>query len=242
MAVPAHDERDHEFARKYGLPIVEVIAPTGGGGSDVQNAAYTDDGVASYGRAVADVADGTPSAEARSRIVAWLARNGKGSAKVTYRLRDWVFSRQRYWGEPIPIYFPVTTTGDPRTPGTPFTIHYDQPIAVDDRELPLCLPDLEDFKPGNDPAGPLARAASWRVFQKDDRWFARETNTMPQWAGSKAGTTSGISIPGTTANPGALKATPSGCRWTSTWEEESTPFCIFSTRASGTRCSSTWAS
>jgi len=184
MAVPAHDERDHEFARAYGLPIVQVIAPADGGAVDVQKAAYTEDGVARYGEALAGVADGTPSAPARARITAWLAGQGKGSAKVTYRLRDWVFSRQRYWGEPIPIYFPVTTDGDPRRPGAKFTVHHDQPIAVREDELPLRLPDLEDFEPGDDPAGPLARAADWRFFQKDGRWYARETNTMPQWAGS----------------------------------------------------------
>ncbi len=201
MAVPAHDERDHEFAKAYGLPIVQVIvppperegpagtsaAPAGRGlhvPADVTAAAFVDEGVTRYGRILADVPGGTPSDEARERITAWLASEGKGAARVSYRLRDWVFSRQRYWGEPIPIYFPVTTDGDPRRPGAKFTIHYEQPIAVAESELPLLLPDLDDFKPGSDPAGPLARAADWRFFQKDGRWFARETNTMPQWAGS----------------------------------------------------------
>jgi leucyl-tRNA synthetase len=187
MAVPAHDERDHAFARAYGLPIVQVIAPAAGGAAhdiDVQRAAYTDDGVARYGRIELDVPVDTPSPEARSRITAWLAMRGKGTARVTYRLRDWVFSRQRYWGEPIPIYFPVTCEGDPRLPDAKFRVHYEKPIAVDERDLPLRLPDLEDFKPSGDPAGPLARAADWRFFQKDGAWYARETNTMPQWAGS----------------------------------------------------------
>jgi leucyl-tRNA synthetase len=185
MAVPAHDERDHAFALGHGLPVVQVIAPAEPSTkADVTKAAFTDDGIARYGREIAGVTDGTPSAEARSRITAWLAKESRGQAKVTYRLRDWVFSRQRYWGEPIPIYFPVSCEGDPRAPGAAFTIYHDQPIAVPVEELPLELPDLDDFRPGDDPAGPLARAVDWRFFQKDGRWFARETNTMPQWAGS----------------------------------------------------------
>jgi leucyl-tRNA synthetase len=184
MAVPAHDERDHEFARAYGLPIVQVIAPAGEGSIDVQRAAYTEDGRTRYPRVEVDVPDGTPSGDARSAITSWLAARGKGGPKVTYRMRDWVFSRQRYWGEPIPIYFPVTCEGDPRKPGANPTIHFDQPIAIAEQALPLELPDLEDFKPGNDPAGPLARAVDWRFFLSDGKWYARETNTMPQWAGS----------------------------------------------------------
>ena len=184
MAVPAHDERDHEFARAYGLRIVQVIEPVDGKAIDVAEAAFVDDGKALYGRVDVDVANGTASEAARARITAWLAERGKGTARVTYRLRDWVFARQRYWGEPIPIYFPVTCDGDPRRPGAKATVHYDRPLAVPESELPLRLPDLEDFKPGSDPAGPLARAVDWRFFEKDGQWFARETNTMPQWAGS----------------------------------------------------------
>jgi len=189
MAVPAHDERDHAFAKTYDLPIIEVIADTEGTGHDVAKESFNDDGRtnAAWGtRSRCELAVGTSSEAARTAVTKWLADKGKGSTKVTYRLRDWVFSRQRYWGEPIPIYFPVTLkdpNSDPRK-GAECTIHYEQPIAVADSELPLRLPDLEDFKPAGDPEGPLKRVPEWRFFQKDGKWFARETNTMPQWAGS----------------------------------------------------------
>jgi leucyl-tRNA synthetase len=187
MAVPAHDDRDHEFAVKYKLPIVEVVTTADKPRIDCQKTAVCDDGVASEDavkRSKAPIKAGMSSEEVRRTVTEWLAGQGKGSSKITYRLRDWVFSRQRYWGEPIPIYFPITCDGDPRVKGANYTIHYEEPIAVDESELPLTLPDLEDFKPGTDPAGPLARALEWRFFQKDGKWFARETNTMPQWAGS----------------------------------------------------------
>jgi leucyl-tRNA synthetase len=184
MAVPAHDERDHAFAKAYGLPIVQVIEPAAGDTISVQDGAFTDDGATRYGSLCPEVADGTMSAQARERITARLVERGQGSPKVTYRLRDWVFSRQRYWGEPIPIYFPVSCENDPRAQGAVFTVHYEQPMAVSYDELPLLLPPLDDFRPGTDPAGPLARAADWRFFHREGRWYARETNTMPQWAGS----------------------------------------------------------
>jgi leucyl-tRNA synthetase len=188
MAVPAHDERDHAFATIYGLPIPQVIAPKSGAAVDVAKSAYTpgDEAAVAYQQrtvAALPIADGTPAPEVRKKVTAWLASEKKGGARVTYRLRDWVFSRQRYWGEPIPIYFPVETDGDPRA-GAEFTVRYDQPIAVEESELPLRLPDLEDFRPTGSPEGPLAKAVDWRFFQKDGKWFARETNTMPQWAGS----------------------------------------------------------
>ncbi|HEY8078807.1 MAG TPA: leucine--tRNA ligase [Labilithrix sp.] len=186
MAVPAHDERDHAFAVKYALPIVRVVANAKGEEVDVTKEAFVLDGVANEDaqrRANAPVKKGMASADVRRAVTEWLASQGKGSAKITYRLRDWVFSRQRYWGEPIPIYFPVTTDGDPRK-GANYTIHYEQPIPLDPGELPLLLPELDDYKPGKDPAGPLARAFDWRFFQRDGKWYARETNTMPQWAGS----------------------------------------------------------
>lgn len=187
MAVPAHDERDHAFAVKYELPIVAVVDDAEGAAKDVSAEAFTEDGRASLAakeRSRCPLEVGEPSAAVRARITAWLTSEGRGRSKVTYKLRDWVFSRQRYWGEPIPITFPVECAGDPREEGASYTIRYDQPIPVPESELPLLLPDLEDFKPGQDPAGPLARAKDWRFFQKDGAWFARETNTMPQWAGS----------------------------------------------------------
>jgi leucyl-tRNA synthetase len=181
MAVPGHDERDFAFAKAFDLPIVEVVSPDGKLHAPLE-AAFVDDGVAVNSGEF----DGLKTPDCKKAMIEKLASLGKGGARVTYKLRDWVFSRQRYWGEPIPVYFPVEMedpAGDPRK-GAAHTIRYDQPIAVEESELPLRLPDLRDYKPGDDPAGPLARAVDWRFFQKDGKWYARETNTMPQWAGS----------------------------------------------------------
>src|SRR5450432_220360 len=177
MAVPAHDERDFEFAQKFGLPIVEVVSPDGALGDTVEQP-FSDDGIAvRSGRF-----DGQATSQMKANMIAHLEARGIGRKRVNYKLRDWVFSRQRYWGEPIPIYFPVHTEGDPRR-GEPYEIDYKTPIALEESELPLLLPELEDYRPG-DPQGPLVRALDWRFFQKGGQWFARETNTMPQWAGS----------------------------------------------------------
>jgi leucyl-tRNA synthetase len=178
MAVPAHDSRDFEFARQFGLPIVEVVSPDGTL-HDGLEAAYTEPGIAVRSGEF----DGLSTEEFKRRITLHLEQRGIGERKVNYKLRDWVFSRQRYWGEPIPIYFPVETEGNPQK-GDPFVVDYGSPMALEESELPLELPELEDFRPGNDPQGPLARVLEWRFFQKGGKWFARETNTMPQWAGS----------------------------------------------------------
>jgi leucyl-tRNA synthetase len=181
MAVPAHDARDFAFAKTFGLPIVEVVSPDGTPRASLE-APYVGDGINVHSGEF----DGLTTPECKRAVIEKLQQLGRGVAKVTYRLRDWIFSRQRYWGEPIPIYFPVELAepfADPRR-GDKHRIRYDQPVAVDESQLPLELPELTDFRPGEDPAGPLARAVAWRFFQKDGRWYARETNTMPQWAGS----------------------------------------------------------
>jgi leucyl-tRNA synthetase len=180
MAVPGHDTRDFEFAKAFGLPIVEVVSPDGTLHGELSEA-FVDDGIAVQSGEF----DGLATADCKRKIVDALLAKDRGSRKITYKLRDWVFSRQRYWGEPIPIYFPVDLPegGDPRQ-GAKAIVRFDQPIAVKEEDLPLRLPDLADFRPGDDPAGPLARALDWRFFEKDGRFYARETNTMPQWAGS----------------------------------------------------------
>lgn len=186
MAVPAHDTRDFEFAQKFGLGIKWVVNPVDGEELS-KDEAYTDYGVSVN----SEEFNGLLTEEAKKAVTRKLDEIGKGGSQITYKLRDWVFSRQRYWGEPIPIYFPVDFPGgldpssqDPRIDGCEHEIRYDQPIPVDEKDLPLALPVMENFQPGDDPAGCLARAADWRYFQKDGKWFARETNTMPQWAGS----------------------------------------------------------
>jgi leucyl-tRNA synthetase len=178
MAVPAHDTRDFEFATAFGLPIVEVVSPDGEL-HETLTEPYTAQGVAVRSGQF----DGLDTEAFKRRVIEHLEAEKIGKRQVNYKLRDWVFSRQRYWGEPIPIYFPMQTDGDPRQ-GADYTIDYGRPIAVEESELPLLLPDLEDYAPTGDPHGPLCKALDWRFFQKDGQWYARETNTMPQWAGS----------------------------------------------------------
>ncbi|HJL22134.1 MAG TPA: leucine--tRNA ligase, partial [Polyangiaceae bacterium LLY-WYZ-15_(1-7)] len=185
MAVPAHDTRDFEFAKAFGIPIVEVVSKTGEPTEGALKEAMAEPGVAVNSGKY----DGMETAAVKAAITADLAAEGKGEARVQFKLRDWVFSRQRYWGEPFPIYFPVELKSEGTDPrqgeeGVDFTVDYDSPIPVEESALPVTLPELEDYAPGDDPRGVLARAKDWRFFQKDGRWFARETNTMPQWAGS----------------------------------------------------------
>jgi len=157
MAVPAHDSRDFEFAGKYQLPIVAVVQPQD---PAVEALGYCEDGISIN----SGFLDGLPTAEAKKAMTAWLEREGKGRAKSNYKLRDWLFSRQRYWGEPFPI---VWENGQHR--------------ALSADELPVLQPEMDDFKPTGDPRGPLAKATEWINYSAT---ASRETNTMPQWAGS----------------------------------------------------------
>ena len=157
MAVPAHDERDYAFAEKFSLPIVQVVQPLKEG-DDWKG--YTDYGIAIH----SGFLDGMPTADAKRTMIDRLEKEGKGARKVQYKLRDWLFSRQRYWGEPFPI---IWENG--------------QHAAIPASELPLLQPELEDFKPTGDPRGPLIKATDWIKYSETAQ---RETNTMPQWAGS----------------------------------------------------------
>ncbi len=164
MAVPAHDTRDWEFAKKFDLPIIEVVA----GGDDVEKEAYTD--VASGTMVNSGFLTGMTVKEAIPAMIDYLEKEGLGTRKVNYKLRDWVFSRQRYWGEPIPI------------------IHCPKcgQVPVPEEELPLVLPDMEEFKPGENGESPLANATDWinTTCPCCGGPAKRETDTMPQWAGS----------------------------------------------------------
>jgi leucyl-tRNA synthetase len=175
MAVPGHDERDFAFARTFGLPIVRVVAKHTADCDDPLHEAEPEPGVAVNSRnddirAVTEkhsplVLDGKPTAEAKAATIDWLEATGQGKRSINYKLRDWLFSRQRYWGEPFPIL--LNEDGTAR--------------AVDELELPVLLPDLDDFRPSGKPEPPLGKAVEWVRYSEKLR---RETNTMPQWAGS----------------------------------------------------------
>ena len=164
MAVPAHDTRDWEFAKKFGLPIIEVVA----GGEDVQKAPYTE---CATGKLVnSGFLDGMSVEDAKKAIQEWLTERNLGERKTNYKLRDWVFSRQRYWGEPIPI------------------VHCDKCgyVPVPESELPLVLPNVDSYEPTDNGESPLAKMTDWvnTTCPHCGGPTHRETDTMPQWAGS----------------------------------------------------------
>ncbi len=159
MAVPAHDTRDYEFAKKFGIEIIPVLE-----GGNIEEEAFTGDGV----HINSEWLNGLNKEEAIAKMIQWLEENKVGEAKVTYKLRDWLFSRQRYWGEPIPIVH--MEDGTMRT--------------VDVDELPLELPATTNFKPSDTGESPLAHCTDWLSVEIDGVKGTRETNTMPQWAGS----------------------------------------------------------
>lgn len=161
MAVPGHDERDYEFAKKFELPIREVVA-----GGDIEKEAYTGDGI----HVNSGFLDGLNKEEAIQKMIAWVEEKGIGTKKIQYKLRDWLFSRQRYWGEPIPII--IWEDGTMTT--------------VPEEELPLLLPEMKEIKPSGTGESPLANAKEWLevVDPVTGKKGRRETNTMPQWAGS----------------------------------------------------------
>ncbi|HEX4434375.1 MAG TPA: leucine--tRNA ligase, partial [Acidimicrobiales bacterium] len=178
MAVPAEDERDWAFAEAFELPIIRTVQPTAG----FEGGAYTGTGVSinSSNPAAGIELDGLPMADAKARMIAWLEERGVGAGAVTYRLRDWLFSRQRYWGEPFPIVYDETGL----------------PVALPESMLPVELPELIDFAPkkhdindaDSEPEAPLSRATDWITVELDlgdgKKTYRRETNVMPQWAGS----------------------------------------------------------
>lgn len=161
MAVPGHDERDYEFAKKYDLPIVEVVS-----GGNLEEAPFTGEGA----HVNSDFLDGLMKQEAIDKMIEWLAGKGIGEKKINYKLRDWLFSRQRYWGEPFPIL--KFEDGTVR--------------CLDEDELPVALPEVEKYEPSGTGESPLATIEEWLWLTdpKTGKKARRETNTMPQWAGS----------------------------------------------------------
>ncbi len=166
MAVPAHDERDFEFAQKFELPIIQVVAsPDSVGGHSAGCDCELEKAAPGHGVAVeSGFLNGLPTHAAKAEMIQWLEKEGVGSQQINYKLRDWLFSRQRYWGEPFPVLW-----------------EEGKHFAVSEDELPVLQPDLEDFKPTGSPEGPLAKATDWIQYSETAK---RETNTMPQWAGS----------------------------------------------------------
>lgn len=175
MAVPAHDTRDFEFAKKFNLPIICIMEPDESCPADIKSkvltgdACWAADGTYINSQNATLNLNGLNKEQGKKKVIEWLETNGIGKATVNYKLRDWLFSRQRYWGEPFPI------------------IHWEdgEISTVDDSCLPVLLPDLTDYKPGDGGKSPLSNATEWlNVVDKNGRKGVRETNTMPQWAGS----------------------------------------------------------
>ncbi len=159
MAVPGEDQRDWNFAIKYDLPIVRTVQPP----DKFDGEAYSDDGPAIN----SDFLNGLKIVDAKEKIIDWLEKNKRGCSAIQYKLRDWLFSRQRYWGEPFPV------------------IHFDGDVeAVAETDLPVELPEVEDYKPSKSGDPPLSNAGDWLTVNIDGKSGIRETNTMPQWAGS----------------------------------------------------------
>jgi leucyl-tRNA synthetase len=176
MAVPAQDQRDWDFATAFGLPIVRTVQPTEGWAGE----AFTGDGPAINSANPEISLNGLGVAEAKRAITDWLVARGAGEAQVQYKLRDWLFSRQRYWGEPFPIVWDADGL----------------PVGLPDSQLPVVLPEIDDYSPktfdpddaDTEPEPPLSRASEWVEVDLDlgagEQRYRRETNTMPQWAGS----------------------------------------------------------
>ena len=241
MAVPGHDTRDLEFATKFNLPIVQVVQPPSG--TDWHG--FVDDGISVNSANPELSLNDLPTPEAKCKITAWLEAKGLGKKTINYKLRDWLFSRQRYWGEPFPIVWKTGADGQ----------SYHE--ALPDSALPLLPPPLDDYKPTAEGQPPLARARDW-VSLPDGS--TRETNTMPQWAGScwyylrylDAGNPHAFCSPGAEkywmgTSPASMADLPPATHdrrhpaLTCTWAAPSTPSCTSSTPASGTRSSSTSA-
>ncbi len=157
MAVPAHDSRDYEFAKKFGLEITQVVE------GDISSEAFVDDGV----HINSEFLNGLNNSDAIKKMIEWLEQNNCGAKKINYKLRDWIFARQRYWGEPFPV------------------IHWEDGTVSLEEDLPLTLPMLEEFKPSGTGESPLVHASDWiNVVREDGVKGKRDSNTMPQWAGS----------------------------------------------------------
>jgi len=193
MAVPAHDTRDHAFAQKFGLDIVRVVAPAGSSSSSSTSSSgssssngtsssssssedggelpYCEPGVAVGCSSSAVDFDGLPTEEAKKKVCEWLESSAIGQKKVNYKLRDWLFARQRYWGEPFPLIYPEGS---------------EEAVAIPEEDLPLVLPETDNFKPKGTPESPLSVIDSWvnTVDPATGKPARRETSTMPQWAGS----------------------------------------------------------